>query len=281
MKERYSIDTHDALLLDKLIAESVNILSVIYAQIYFPTYSNGLKEIAQYLGFQWSENTASGLNTLIWRSQWESSKDTNLKQRLITYNSEDCEALQMVTNTVSLLFQKQDNTANSADNNIVYTNSLKRENPYHLGRNKFLMPELEYINQSAYWDYQRDKVYVKSSQQLKRASKKVIRSCARDLPIDDVIECQPPTYCPKCKAADIRKRDKTSKIVYDLKLDQASVKRWIVKYYFRGIPLAPVATICSILKHGRISENPGRARTGICYRRGVCANIVRHNNCFC
>ena len=29
--------------------------------------------------------------------------------------------------------------------------------------------------------------------------------------------------------------------------------------YYRGIPVAPVVTICSILKYGRISENPGRA----------------------
>ncbi len=107
MKQRHSLVARDALLLDRLISESVNILSVIYACIYFPTYSNSLKDIAQYLGFKWSESTASGLNTLIWRSQWESSKDTNLKQRLITYNAEDCEALEIVTKTVSLLCQNK------------------------------------------------------------------------------------------------------------------------------------------------------------------------------
>ncbi|MCU0368816.1 MAG: IS66 family transposase [Cyclobacteriaceae bacterium] len=234
MKERYSLVGRDALLLDKLISESVNILSVIYARIYFPTYSNNLKDIARYLGFQWSENTASGLKTLIWRSQWESSKDTSLKQKIITYNAEDCEALEKVTKTVSLLYQKQTDTANSTDNSIVYTDYLKKDNPYHLGRNKFLIPEMEYINQSAYWDYQRDKIYVKSSQQLKRASKKIRISRARDLPINDVVDCQPPIYCPKCKATDIRKWEKTSKIVYDLKIDQdqASIKRWVVKYNF-------------------------------------------------
>jgi len=104
MKKRYSLVARDALLLDKLISESVNILSVIYACIYFPTYSNNLKDIAQYLGFQWSESTASGLKSLIWRSQWESSKDTSLKQRLITYNAEDCEALERVTKTIWLFW---------------------------------------------------------------------------------------------------------------------------------------------------------------------------------
>ena len=94
MQARYREAVEPPAFLGQLIAESVNVLSVIYAQIYFPTYSNGLKEIAQYLGFQWSESDASGLNTLMWRSQWESSQDSCLKQTLVTYNAEDCEALE-------------------------------------------------------------------------------------------------------------------------------------------------------------------------------------------
>ena len=82
MKARYREAVEHPAFLDQLIAESVNVLSVIYAQIYFPTYSNGLKEIAHYLGFQWSESDASGLHTLMWRSQWECSKDAGLKQKL-------------------------------------------------------------------------------------------------------------------------------------------------------------------------------------------------------
>ena len=63
MKERYRAAVESPAFLDQLIAASVNVLSVIYAQIYFPTYSNGLKEIAHYLGFQWSESDASGLHS--------------------------------------------------------------------------------------------------------------------------------------------------------------------------------------------------------------------------
>src|SRR5437870_1912978 len=163
MKERYRKAVGHPAFLDQLIAESVNVLSVIYAQIYFPTYSNGLKEIAQYLGFQWSESDASGLHTLMWRSQWESSKDASLKQKLVTYNAEDCEALERVASTVTQLCQKQTEAANSEDNNIVYTDSMKRESLYRFGKNAFSMPEFQYINQAAYWDYQREKIYVRSS----------------------------------------------------------------------------------------------------------------------
>ena len=36
----------------KALESAVNLLSVIFGQIYFPTYSNGLKEIAGWLGFR-------------------------------------------------------------------------------------------------------------------------------------------------------------------------------------------------------------------------------------
>ena len=39
----------------KAIESAVNLLSVIFAQVYFPTFSNGLKEIAGHLGFAWSD----------------------------------------------------------------------------------------------------------------------------------------------------------------------------------------------------------------------------------
>jgi predicted RecB family nuclease len=232
MKERYREAVEHPAFLDQLIAESVNVLSVIYAQIYFPTYSNSLKEIAQYLGFQWSESDVSGLYTLMWRSQWECSKDAGLKQKLVTYNAEDCEALERVASTVAQLCQRQPAAVTSRDNSIVHTDSMKRESPYRFGKNEFSMPELEYINQAAYWDYQRDKIYVRSSPRLKRIYRKNATSRAKALPINKVIECPPPGCCPVCKATKIRKQERRSKIIYDLRFGKAGIKRWIVKYLF-------------------------------------------------
>jgi predicted RecB family nuclease len=235
MKERYSEVVENPAFLDQLIAQSVNLLSVVYAQIYFPTYSNGLKEITQYLGFQWSESSASGLNTLIWRSKWESTQDSSLKQKLITYNAEDCKALERVTNAISQLCQKQiTEVAESRDDDIVHTDLLKRDDSYRFKTNEFSMPELEYINQSAYWDYQRDKIYVRSSQQLKRISKKVVKSYAKALPANRVITCPPPPRCPRCETTEIVKYGRASKFVYDLRFTNAGIKRWIVRYLFHS-----------------------------------------------
>ena len=58
----------------EVVRTGVNLLSVIFARIYFPTYSNGLKDIARWLGFNWSAKEASGVQSIIWRDEWEQTK---------------------------------------------------------------------------------------------------------------------------------------------------------------------------------------------------------------
>ena len=64
------------------IEHPTNLLSFVYARIYFPTFSNGLKDIAGYLGFQWSGSPASGLEAIVWRHRWEASRDSREEQAL-------------------------------------------------------------------------------------------------------------------------------------------------------------------------------------------------------
>jgi len=56
------------------IEAAVNLLSVVFAQVYFPCRSNSVKEIAGHLGFRWSDSTATGIRTIVWRQEWETSK---------------------------------------------------------------------------------------------------------------------------------------------------------------------------------------------------------------
>ena len=232
MKERYHDVVEHPAFLDQLMKESVNVLSVIYAQIYFPTYANGLKEIAQYLGFHWSESNASGLHTLMWRWGWECSKDTRFQQKLVTYNAEDCEALERVTTAVAHLCQGPGEAAQAIENTIVHVEAMKHDNPYHFGRNEFALPEFDAINKAAYWDYQRDKIYIRSSPRLQLVARKGAKARPKALPVNKVIHCQPPVCCPRCQATHIRRHRRCSKIVYDVKFDRTGVKRWIVQYCF-------------------------------------------------
>ena len=93
MCERFRTLSREAVGVARAIEHAVNLLSTIYAQVYFPTLSNGLKEIAGILGFKWSAADASGSRCVIWRHAWNGSRDPNTKEKLITYNAEDCEAL--------------------------------------------------------------------------------------------------------------------------------------------------------------------------------------------
>ncbi|MDP1725346.1 MAG: TM0106 family RecB-like putative nuclease [Bacteroidota bacterium] len=64
----------------------INIVNSIFGKIYFPVYSNRLKELGNYLGATWSSANASGIQSLVWRHQWNDTKDEKYKQILITYN---------------------------------------------------------------------------------------------------------------------------------------------------------------------------------------------------
>jgi hypothetical protein len=86
----------------------ININQSIYGKIYFPVYSNRLKEIGLYIGANWSANDASGIQALVWRHQWEKTQDEIHKQTLITYNYEDCKALKLLTDKLTSIEESAD-----------------------------------------------------------------------------------------------------------------------------------------------------------------------------
>jgi len=161
MKTRYA-DVGAGDFVDGLILSSLNLLSLIYAQVYFPTYSNGLKEVAQHLGFRWSNSDASGLHAIVWRSEWESSHEPSLKKTLTTYNAEDCQAAQRVAETLAAICSEQPSPM-ARDGVSVNVNSLEHKSLPKFGRLRYALPDFKVINEAAYWDYQRSRVYVRST----------------------------------------------------------------------------------------------------------------------
>jgi len=80
-----------------ILPRLINVSNSIFGKIYFPVYSNKLKDLGKYIGATWSSNNASGVQSLVWRHFWEDSQDEKFKQLLITYNLEDCRALKLLT----------------------------------------------------------------------------------------------------------------------------------------------------------------------------------------
>jgi predicted RecB family nuclease len=240
MQTRYPDVEQTPGLIDTLLKHSTNVLSLIYAQIYFPTYSNSLKDVASYLGYRWTYPGASGQNARVWRCQWELSRDPIFKDRLIAYNIDDCKALELVFGSIERLCARGADGYETGGlvqgSDVVKVDGLKREYPQKYRRNHFANSELDYVNQCAYWDYQRSKVYLRTSVAVKKAvhrgSKRVELA---QLPINAEVELdQKPSVCPKCGATSrLYRHLEMRRTIYDLRLTATGVRRRVVRYIFR------------------------------------------------
>jgi hypothetical protein len=75
---------------------SINVLKQIYGKVYFPVYSNQLKDVARFVGATWTSPNASGLQSIVWRYRWNETREDRYKSMLLIYNEEDCRALKLL-----------------------------------------------------------------------------------------------------------------------------------------------------------------------------------------
>lgn len=222
--------------LEKIQSKLVNVLSLIYASIYFPTYSNSLKEIGKYLGTTWSENDSSGIQSLIWRDNWEQTGNNLFKKKLITYNKEDCLALKKVVESIAGVFNYNQELGKPCEFTSVSELISSAKEGISFKRNKFILEEFEFINRCSYFDYQREKVYFRGRNKDSRNEKKggnarkVIK-----LRVNKEVFIPRPEQCPQCGSTKLYNNKRSQKIVLDVRFLEFGVKRWIVKYStYRG-----------------------------------------------
>lgn len=101
------------------------------------------------------------------------------------------------------------------------------------GKFESALPEFAKINDAAYWDYQRSKVYARTDKAIRRdvresESRRKNTTVEKEVTVRDA-----PSKCPKCGAMRLwtYHRDK-SHIVYDLKFTRRGIKRWAVRYHY-------------------------------------------------
>jgi predicted RecB family nuclease len=218
----------------KAIASSINLLSVIFAQVYFPAYSNGLKEIARFLGFEWTGPSASGLQSIVSRSRWEESRAQTVREKLIAYNADDCAALSLVFHTLRRLLEPNmytDKTSGS-DIEIVHAEALGKNLNSKWRTFKSPLADLEHINRAAHWNYQRDRVFVRSGLEKKTATRRP-RTRRSVKKAETVVVLKAPTSCPECGKRGRRKSRLFSRTVQDLVFGRGSVKGRSVNYVFQ------------------------------------------------
>ena len=212
--------------LNFILKHSVNILSFLALNVYPPTYTNELKDIAQFLGFTWSEKNASGIRSIVWRKRWELSQDTLYKRKLIQYNLEDCHALRLIKEWLTRIEETFSEKAINDD--FIKAKDVKVEKGNYFGQPDYLIQEFKEIAKYAYFDYQREKIYLKTNPIVKRAIKKRKNRKKQINKINRIIEISPKS-CPCCgynKFFEIKR----SKIEVDLKFIKYGIKKWVTQY---------------------------------------------------
>ncbi|MBW4458036.1 MAG: TM0106 family RecB-like putative nuclease, partial [Nostoc indistinguendum CM1-VF10] len=207
MKKKYG---GDDILFEKIISSSINVLSLIYANIYFPTYSNSLKDIGFYLGYKWSEKGANGLKSIVWRYEWENTRNDFVKQQIITYNLEDCLATKCVAEAIV-------NISGLGELDMTFIEDIKTEKTSKFEKTKYIFKELEIVNKCAYFDYQREKIFFRNDKRRAASRLKKKKITPEKYPINKSIEIATPESCYECSSSRLGKINQASKTLVNLK----------------------------------------------------------------
>jgi hypothetical protein len=215
----------------------VNVLSVVHAGVYFPVFSNGLKEVGKYLGCTWTDENASGLQSLVWRARWEQTREPCWKDKLLAYNGEDVAALKKVTEFVQAVGEAAGNRSEGnaeppsfpavAWADQVAAPSSRKE----WCRPKFALQDFDHVNRCAYFDYQREKVFLRTSKAVRMACLQLRKRRKRfKLPANREVEFRAGT-CPYCKGNHITRHSRHlhSKLAYDLKFTAGGIRRQVIR----------------------------------------------------
>jgi len=227
---------------DRILDRLVNVLSLIYAHVYFPTYSNGLKDIGRCVGCSWSEPGASGIQSIVWRSRWEANRGEEWKQKLQTYNLEDCAALKTVTGILRAISTKSTSEDVSLMGGrdrppIAFVKDVDKLADFHKwARVNFVYPAYEYVNNCAYFDYQKERVYVRTGKSARKSRRSKVPSPNRTLKASRQITIVA-TQCAVCGSADViggvekevRTQEPRVKRAFDLTLTPTGIRRTVIE----------------------------------------------------
>jgi predicted RecB family nuclease len=231
MVERFGEPAADSFVA-QVINSAVNVLSFIFAQVYFPTHSNGLKDIAGYLDFHWSEPHPSGLKTVVWRHAWERTRALDLKEQLLKYNGDDCRALESVAGALMQLGGNPlaQTSGTESDHAVVHTELMPHQTMWPLFSSP--LPEFEQANKAARWDYQRDRIYVRSSERIRNIKNEQHRAIGGSTKVNQTIVIPDKPPCPKCGRVHRGQHKLTKMLLYDLRFGRNSLRKWVVEYRF-------------------------------------------------
>jgi len=224
-------------LVDRAIDACYNVLPLLRSHCYFPLYSTRLRDVAAFLGCQLDSRIHSGAESIIFREQWEATPDNALRRDLVAYNREDCLALKMVCDFLrtSVGLATKRHKVPGRDEEMALSNTLRRAgegNRPTFKTAEFALPEFDFANRCAYFDYQRERVYARASNKprARRQRKHVSRTSRRwSQGSDVVVRCD---ECPQCGSKRLNPEKEIRRRLIDLRYFKTGigVKRWQPHY---------------------------------------------------
>jgi len=237
MKDR--IGSEYGSLVDGIVNSCHNVLSILHPHCYFPVYSNRLKDVACFLGYEFKSQIQSGLLSIVFRERWEKTADDALKDALIAYNREDCEALRTICRFIS----KSTTLASAHENvpgrnvEVIPSEALRRVgegNRPVFRKAEFACPEFDLVNKCAYFDYQRDRVFARTRQRPKKVRSQRAPNTVRRASLTTVVS-ETRNKCAACGSRKIACERTIQRWLIDLKYYKTGigVKKWQPRYLIR------------------------------------------------
>jgi predicted RecB family nuclease len=85
-------------------ARSVDLLyDVVKKATEWPTRDHSIKTLAKYLGFSWRDTHPSGAASIEWFHRYTETGDSEIKQRILDYNEDDCRATRVLLDGIRAL----------------------------------------------------------------------------------------------------------------------------------------------------------------------------------
>jgi len=225
INEKFSIIGKEKL---SIIEEkSHNLLDYFYSDVFPPTYSNGLKEIAKYLGFEWSKRNANGIQVTYWRNDWLENQSEKTKRKIITYNIEDCLALLKIKNWLNKIFEGKEELKDVIPDTKKH---LKSRSSLKYGRTNFLIKEYQDVNELAYFDYQRKKVIIRDKEFKKYYSPKKLRPKISNKTNQNIYPSTP-KKCENCGSYMLKRHENRIRKITDLKITSTGIKKNFILFH--------------------------------------------------
>jgi hypothetical protein len=96
----------------------------------------------------------------------------------------------------------------------------------------FALPDFSFVNERAHFDYQRDKVFIRTSKTLRKdQGRKGTKRWKKNRRVNQEVEISTQS-CPCCGGTELARRQNRSlaRLAFDLRITRSGIKKWVTRY---------------------------------------------------